>query len=260
MKRLYYIICTGLLLSFALQSYAQEVEATEGWVVWYDQNKTAWEGIPPDFAVKLDHLETRPSVYLHCLALIPDGGWVAAYHSGDKETGNYNVSWDGPHQDFMEVLHNANKTKENVKHMVFSPKYAWNHQAWAVLLNEHQGSWKDIPNNLILKIIELHKVEKEIKSVALTENEGWVVFAGKNEAYWEDIPEQLEKTIAQLQTQNADFRQLAFNGIGGWVLLFNQNQAVWQGISQSLIQQLDQLSEQGAEIRGVSFYTVFGKL
>ncbi len=45
--------------------------------------------------------------------------------------------------------------QDNIKQIVFSPKYAWNNQAWTVLLNEHQGSWKDIPETLILKIIEL---------------------------------------------------------------------------------------------------------
>lgn len=260
MKSICYLLCSVLFLSCVVQSYAQEVEATEGWVVWYDQNKTVWDGIPVKLGEKLDHFETRPSLHLHCVGIAPDGAWVAAYHSGEKETGSYNISWDGPYKDFMQVLHNANETKEQIKQIVFSPKYAWNHQAWAVLLNEHQGSWKDIPNNLILKIIELHKAEKEIKSIALTKNEGWVVLAEKNEAYWEDIPEALQKTIGQLQTQNADFRQISFNGIGGWVLLFNQNQAVWQGISNSLIQQLDQLSEQGAALKGVSFYTIFGKL
>ncbi|MCP4441321.1 MAG: hypothetical protein GY810_20640 [Aureispira sp.] len=260
MKSIYWIICLVCTVAIVQTTNAQEVEATEGWVVWYDQNKTAWDGIPPTLGAKLDHFEARPSLHLHCVGIAPDGGWVAAYHSGNKATGSFNVSWDGPYKDFMQVLHNANEARDNIKQIVFSPKYAWNHQAWTVLLNEHQGSWKDVPETLILKIIELHKAEKEIKSIGITENEGWIILAEKNEAHWENIPETLESSITKLQTQNADFTQISFNGIGGWVLIYNRNQAIWQGISNSLIQKLGTLSEEGVELRGISFYTVFGRL
>lgn len=246
-----FICCANL----SAQEFAQE-----GWVLWYDQNQFAAEDVPNSFIEKQKQLASRPNAQVNSVGLAPDGGWVIAYLNKASTDNKAHLSWDGTHKDFMQILQPINEQNSTIQQIVFSPLLTYDRQSWVILYDNYHADWKNLPETLIQKIIELSQASKNIKSIGLAANGAWVLVADNNEIYAESISPALDLAIKGLKIENKPIHYIAFNLDGGWLLLHGKNGALWDAIPNNLIKQITALQEKDAQIKGASFFTIKGKL
>lgn len=247
-------------LTFLLLFCTGALSAQEGWVLWYNQNQFAAADVPIDFIAKQNQLSQSTNVQINTVGLSPDGAWVLAYLNKASAEGKTHLSWEGTQRDFMNVLQPINEQKSEIQQIVFSPSLTFERQSWLILYDNKQADWKNIPSNLIQKIIELSRANKTIKTVGLAANDAWVLVADNNEVYFESIPTTLQLAIQGLQAQKKSINFISFNVDNAWVLFHDKNGALWEGIPDNLIHQINNLKKEDAQIRGVHFLTIKGKL
>lgn len=229
--------------------------AQEGWNIIFNQKSTLSNEIPASLQDKEKTLFQRGNIEIKALGLAPDGGWVCAYESA----GIPYLSWDGAPRDLMTTLQQLKEENANIQQIVFSPLSWSGKSSWVVIYNDTEVDWKNVPPDLISKILEVHQSHQKIKSIALSINGGWVLVS-ENQVYHSLIPIPMQKKLEQLSLQKADIHYVAFNADNGWVVLYDKNQGAWERLPTDLVNNLERLSAQKSNIRAVNFYTLRGRL
>lgn len=244
-----------IFLTLLCCSLASLCLAQEGWNVIYNQRSTISKEIPASLKEKETTLFPRSNVEIKALGLAPDGGWVCAYES----SGLPYLSWDGAPRDLMSTLQRLKEENAKIQQIVFSPLSWSGKSSWVVIYNDTEVDWKNVPPNLVNKIIEVHQSHQKIKTIALAINGGWVLVTDKD-THYHLLPAPMQAQLQRLQSEAADIHYVAFNADNGWIILYNNNQGLWERIPTDLVNTLERLSAQRSNIRAVQFYTLRGRL
>ena len=114
-------------------------------------------------------------------------------------------------------------------------------------------SIKNKTTPLYQKILNDVILEKEIRNISFSENNGSVIFGKDNTLWTSNIPKEAEKKLKELNEKKILINSISFNKNNGWVIIYDDNKTESSKITKELKDLLNSIQERKLKIKNLAF-------
>ena len=114
-------------------------------------------------------------------------------------------------------------------------------------------SIKNKTTPLYQKILNDVILEKEIRNISFSENNGSVILGKDNTLWTSNIPKEAEKKLKELNEKKILINSISFNKNNGWVIIYDDNKTESSKITKELKDLLNSIQERKLKIKNLAF-------